>query len=67
MVQQCSIDALLERTINHMLFLQSLTKHINKLKQTEESKITLRQSSCLNLQIISKEGGWLLKDNSEGG
>ncbi|KAK9185275.1 hypothetical protein WN943_025630 [Citrus x changshan-huyou] len=67
MVQQCSIDALLERTIKHMLFLQSVTKHVHKLNQTEESKITLRQSSCLNLQLIKKEGGLLLKDNSEGG
>ncbi|XP_016510471.1 transcription factor LHW [Nicotiana tabacum] len=52
---KCSIDALLERTIKHMLFLQSVTKHADKLKQTGESK------------IISKEGGLLLKDNSEGG
>ncbi|KAK4366394.1 hypothetical protein RND71_014274 [Anisodus tanguticus] len=52
---KCSIDALLERTIKHMLFLQSVTKHADKLKQTGESK------------IISKEGGLLLKDNYEGG
>ncbi|XP_055829921.1 transcription factor LHW-like [Solanum dulcamara] len=51
---KCSIDALFERTIKHMLFLQSVTKHADKLKQTGESK------------IISKEGG-LLKDNLEGG
>ncbi|KAH7541816.1 transcription factor LHW [Ziziphus jujuba] len=52
---KCSIDALLERTIKHMLFLQSVTKHADKLKQTGESK------------IIDKEGGLLLKDNFEGG
>ncbi|KAJ4724882.1 transcription factor LHW [Melia azedarach] len=52
---KCSIDALLERTIKHMLFLQSVTKHADKLKQTGESK------------IISKDGGLLLKDNFEGG
>ncbi|KAH7541813.1 hypothetical protein FEM48_Zijuj02G0007400 [Ziziphus jujuba var. spinosa] len=51
----CSIDALLECTIKHMLFLQSVTKHADKLKQTGESK------------IIDKEGGLLLKDNFEGG
>lgn len=39
MASQCSIDALLERTIKHMLFLQSVTKHADKLKQTEESKV----------------------------
>ncbi|CAL5428545.1 unnamed protein product [Camellia sinensis] len=52
---KCSIDALLERTIKHMLFLQSVTKHADKLKQTGESK------------IINKDGGLLLKDNFEGG
>ncbi|KAJ4970466.1 hypothetical protein NE237_003565 [Protea cynaroides] len=52
---KCSIDALLERTIKHMLFLQSVTKHADKLKQSGESK------------IISKEGGLLTKDNFEGG
>ncbi|KAL8501066.1 hypothetical protein ACS0TY_020585 [Phlomoides rotata] len=52
---KCSIDALLERTIKHMLFLQSVTKHADKLKQTGDSK------------IISKDGGLLLKDNFEGG
>ncbi|KAK9122910.1 hypothetical protein Sjap_012512 [Stephania japonica] len=51
---KCSIDALLERTIKHMLFLQSVTKHADKLKHTGESK------------IISKDGGLLLKDNFEG-
>uniref|UniRef100_A0A5B6YGT4 Putative transcription factor LHW-like isoform X1 n=1 Tax=Davidia involucrata TaxID=16924 RepID=A0A5B6YGT4_DAVIN len=52
---KCSIDALLERTIKHMVFLQSVTKHADKIKQTGDSK------------IISKEGGLLLKDNFEGG
>ncbi|XP_028808308.1 transcription factor LHW [Neltuma alba] len=52
---KCSIDALLERTIKHMLFLQSVTKHADKLKQTEDSK------------TINKEGGLVLKDNFEGG
>ncbi|VFQ95403.1 unnamed protein product [Cuscuta campestris] len=52
---KCSIDALLERTIKHMLFLQSVTKHADKLKQTGESK------------IIGKGGGLHFKDNFEGG
>ncbi|XP_047325270.1 transcription factor LHW-like [Impatiens glandulifera] len=52
---KCSIDALLERTIKHMLFLQSVTKHADKLKQSGESK------------IISKDGELLLKDNFGGG
>ncbi|KAL0741013.1 hypothetical protein Bca4012_082526 [Brassica carinata] len=36
---KCSIDALLERTIKHMLFLQNVSKHADKVKQTGESKI----------------------------
>ncbi|KAK3408295.1 transcription factor LHW isoform X2 [Eucalyptus grandis] len=52
---KCSIDALLERTIKHMLFLQGVTKHADKLEQTAESK------------IIDREGGLLLKDNFDGG
>ncbi|KAK7272256.1 hypothetical protein RJT34_28737 [Clitoria ternatea] len=51
---KCSIDALLERTIKHMLFLQSVTKHADKLKQTGESK-------------INKDGELFLKDNFKGG
>ncbi|KZV17392.1 transcription factor LHW-like [Dorcoceras hygrometricum] len=52
---KCSIDSLLERTIKHMLFLQSVTKHADKLKQTGESK------------LIGKDGNLLLKENFEGG
>ncbi|KAL9368259.1 hypothetical protein Peur_039458 [Populus x canadensis] len=52
---KCSIDALLERTIKHMLFLQSVTKHADKLKQTGDSK------------LLNKESGLLLKENFEGG
>ncbi|XP_071706436.1 transcription factor LHW isoform X2 [Rutidosis leptorrhynchoides] len=52
---KCSIDALLERTIKHMLFLQSITKHSDKLTQVRESK------------FVSKDGGLLLRDNFEGG
>ncbi|CAA0841339.1 Transcription factor LHW [Striga hermonthica] len=51
---KCSIDCLLQRTIKHMLFLQGVTKHADKLKQTTESK------------IISKDGGSHLKDNTGG-
>ncbi|XP_078434641.1 transcription factor LHW-like isoform X2 [Wolffia australiana] len=52
---KCSIDALLERTIRHMLFLQSVTKHADMLKETGEPK------------IINKGGGLLLEDKFVGG
>ncbi|KNA09621.1 hypothetical protein SOVF_151900 [Spinacia oleracea] len=51
---KCSIDALLERTIKHMLFLQSVTDHADKLKQTVESK------------IAKKQGGMSLNDEFQG-
>uniref|UniRef100_A0A0D9V858 BHLH domain-containing protein n=1 Tax=Leersia perrieri TaxID=77586 RepID=A0A0D9V858_9ORYZ len=52
---KCSIDALLEKTIKHMLFLQNVAKHADKLKESGEPK------------IVSQEEGLLLKDNFEGG
>ncbi|KAH9317273.1 hypothetical protein KI387_019042, partial [Taxus chinensis] len=52
---KCSIDALLERTIKHMLFLQSITKHADKLKQSCEPK------------VLDKDGGLFGKGSLEGG
>ncbi|KAG0488579.1 hypothetical protein HPP92_007390 [Vanilla planifolia] len=54
---KCSIDALLDRTIKHLLFLQSVTKYAEKLNQTDEPK------------IIGEEDGVVLKDyiNGEAG
>uniref|UniRef100_A0A0D9XX41 BHLH domain-containing protein n=1 Tax=Leersia perrieri TaxID=77586 RepID=A0A0D9XX41_9ORYZ len=52
---KCSIDALLEKTIKHMVFLQSVTKHADNLKDSNESK------------IHGGENGALLKDYFEGG
>ncbi|XP_062197423.1 transcription factor LHW-like isoform X1 [Phragmites australis] len=52
---KCSIDALLEKTVKHMLFLQSVTKNADKLKDSAESK------------ILGGENGPLWKDYFEGG
>lgn len=51
---KCSIDALLDRTIKHMIFLQGVTKYAEKIKQADEPK------------MISKDTGAVLKDNSSG-
>ncbi|WOL07526.1 hypothetical protein Cni_G16270 [Canna indica] len=51
---KCSIDALLDKTIKHMLFLQSVTKYADKLKQADEPK------------IIREESGVVMKDNPGG-
>ncbi|GAB4857647.1 hypothetical protein Ancab_015553 [Ancistrocladus abbreviatus] len=42
---KCSIDSLLDRTIKHMLFLQSLTKYADKLKQVNEPKLICQENS----------------------
>ncbi|KAJ1274413.1 hypothetical protein BS78_05G059800 [Paspalum vaginatum] len=52
---KCSIDGLLEKTVKHMLFLQSVTKNADKLKDSTESK------------ILGGEDGPLWKDYFEGG
>lgn len=36
---KCSIDSLLDRTIKYMLFLQSVTKYADKLKETNKPKL----------------------------
>ncbi|KAD3641417.1 hypothetical protein R6Q59_003998 [Mikania micrantha] len=36
--EKMSIDCLLHRTIKHMLFLQSVTKHADRIKQVDEPK-----------------------------
>jgi hypothetical protein len=45
---QCSIDALLDRTIKHMLFLQSVTKYAEKIKQADEPKVSSFRYMCVN-------------------
>ncbi|KAK9274797.1 hypothetical protein L1049_022049 [Liquidambar formosana] len=52
---KCSIDSLLDRTIKHMIFLQSVTKYADKLRQAEEPK------------LIGQDNGVVLKDNSSSG
>jgi len=36
---QCSIDSLLERTIKHMIFMQSVTKHADKLSKCAKQRV----------------------------
>lgn len=36
---QCSIDALLNRTINHMIYLQNVTNYAEKIKQVDGTKV----------------------------
>ncbi|WVZ74238.1 hypothetical protein U9M48_022447 [Paspalum notatum var. saurae] len=58
---KCSIDALLDRTIKHMLFLQSVTKYAEKIKQADEPKM-ISKDSVLN----DNSNGVVLKDDASG-
>ncbi|XP_022953791.1 transcription factor bHLH155-like isoform X1 [Cucurbita moschata] len=52
---KCSIDSLLERTIKHMLFLQGITKHVDKLNK------------CANMKLHQKENGRMGTSNTDQG
>ncbi|KZV32987.1 hypothetical protein F511_01498 [Dorcoceras hygrometricum] len=51
---KCSIDSLLERTIKHMLFLQSITKHAEKLHKCSASKLLDKN---MDMRRFSSEQG----------
>ncbi|CAA0314975.1 unnamed protein product [Arabidopsis thaliana] len=52
---KCSIDTLLDLTIKHMVFMQSLAKYAERLKQPYESKL-----------VKEKERTWALEVGEEG-
>ncbi|KAL5701950.1 hypothetical protein ACHQM5_027229 [Ranunculus cassubicifolius] len=57
---KCSIDSLLERTIKHMFFLQSVSKHAEKLRKCAESKCGDRKMSTLGSYIHEHGSSWAL-------
>lgn len=61
---KCSIDALLDRTIKHMLFLQDMMKYADKLKRADETKL-IGQGN--NLVIKNERDGRDVGDGSRGG
>ncbi|XP_057965204.1 transcription factor bHLH155-like isoform X2 [Malania oleifera] len=58
---KCSIDSLLERTIKHMLFLQSITKHATKLKECAESKLRNKDASMLGSSTYEQGSSWVVE------
>ncbi|XP_027925527.1 transcription factor bHLH155-like isoform X5 [Vigna unguiculata] len=54
---KCSIDSLLERAIKHMLFLQSITKHADKLTDFGDTKSKLHHMEADILGSSSYEQG----------
>uniref|UniRef100_A0A6N2KXG1 BHLH domain-containing protein n=1 Tax=Salix viminalis TaxID=40686 RepID=A0A6N2KXG1_SALVM len=47
---KCSIDSLLEQTIKHMLFLDSITKHADKLNKCAEPKMHQKETDASNYE-----------------
>ncbi|KAF8392219.1 hypothetical protein HHK36_022561 [Tetracentron sinense] len=58
---KCSIDSLLEQTIKHMLFLQSITKHADKLKKCAESKLRNKEMGLLGSCNHEHGSSWALE------
>ncbi|MCO5548843.1 hypothetical protein L7F22_002305 [Adiantum nelumboides] len=64
---KCSIDALLEKTIKHMLFLHSVSLHADQLKNTGELKEDPQSGATWALDLGSQEKRYpiVVKDLSQ--
>ncbi|XP_050366733.1 transcription factor bHLH155 [Argentina anserina] len=58
---KCSIDSLLERTIKHMLFLQSITKHADKLNKCADAKLCPKETSMLGSSNHERGSSWAVE------
>lgn len=58
---KCSIDSLLERTINHMLFMQCVTKHADKIDKYAESKLLGKESGVRGSSIHEQGSSWAME------
>ncbi|KAG2327638.1 hypothetical protein Bca4012_036645 [Brassica carinata] len=56
---KCSIDSLLERTIKHMLFLQNVTKHADKLSKSANAKMQQKETGAQGSTCAVEVGGHL--------
>lgn len=55
---KCSIDALLDQTVKHMMFLQSVPIHANKLSQSTSSKVGVKDSNFQGTQVPENRASW---------
>lgn len=58
---KCSIDSLLERTIKHMLFMQSVTKHADKLSKCSASKLVDKESGVCGSSSHEVGSSWAVE------
>ncbi|GAV58886.1 bHLH-MYC_N domain-containing protein [Cephalotus follicularis] len=61
---KCSIDSLLERTIKHMVFLQSITKYADKLSECAESKMHQKGTSMSGSSNCEQGSSWAVEVGS---
>ncbi|TYI13642.1 hypothetical protein ES332_A08G072300v1 [Gossypium tomentosum] len=61
---KCSIDSLLERTIKHMVFLQGITKHADKLGKCAESKMHQKGAGMLGSSNYDQGSSWAVEVGS---
>ncbi|GMI98713.1 conserved peptide upstream open reading frame 7, LONESOME HIGHWAY LIKE 2 [Hibiscus trionum] len=62
--EKCSIDSLLERTIKHMVFLQGITKHADKLSKCAESKMHHKGPGSLGSSNYDQGSSWAVEVGS---
>ncbi|KAJ9543384.1 hypothetical protein OSB04_023091 [Centaurea solstitialis] len=58
---KCSIDSLLERTINHMLFMQCVTKHADKIDKYAELKLLGKETGVRGSSIHEQGSSWAME------
>ncbi|KAL5561862.1 hypothetical protein UlMin_031609 [Ulmus minor] len=58
---KCSIDSLLERTIKHMLYLQSITKHADKLNKYADIKSGHKERGMLESTAYERGSSWAVE------
>ncbi|XP_031372328.1 transcription factor EMB1444 isoform X2 [Punica granatum] len=61
---KCSIDSLLERAIKHMLFLESITKHADKLNLCSESKFRRSEVGMMGSSNAEQGSSWAVEVGS---
>ncbi|CAK9150020.1 unnamed protein product [Ilex paraguariensis] len=61
---KCSIDSLLERTIKHMLFMQSMTKHAEKLNKCTKSKLLDKETGIRASSSNGQGSSWAVEVGS---
>ncbi|KAL9275141.1 Transcription factor EMB1444-like protein [Drosera capensis] len=62
---RCSIDSLLERTIKHMLFLQGVTKHADKLTNNANSRVCKKEVGVPGCSSYEQGSSWVVEVGGE--